>query len=305
MVVETIFENRFMHVQELQPPGRGDRGRGQHRRDQGRARLEGATIMATDLRASACLVIAGLVAQGETIVDRIYHLDRGYERIEAKLSALGAADTSFEVTDTSRQITRGFFNDNHRTFQRPHLRRNVAVAESGGHHAAGRPGDFAQADIATNRADVRLIIVRATDMPTYVQYGAADLGVAGKDVLNEHGGNGLYQPLDLSIARCRMMVAVPKDFDYESAVQQGARLRVATKYVQTAREHFAAKGVHVDLIKLYGSMELAPLVGLSDAIVDLVSSGNTLKANHLKAVEHICRYLVAPDRQSGGAEIET
>jgi ATP phosphoribosyltransferase len=141
--------------------------------------------------------------------------------------------------------------------------------------------------LATNRADVRLIIVRASDVPTYVQYGAADIGVAGKDVLDEHGGAGLYQPLDLNIARCRMMVAVRDDFDYESAVCQGARLRVATKYVQTARAHFAEKGVHVDLIKLYGSMELAPLVGLSDVIVDLVSSGNTLKANNLRAVEHI------------------
>jgi ATP phosphoribosyltransferase len=141
--------------------------------------------------------------------------------------------------------------------------------------------------LATNRADVRLIIVRASDVPTYVQYGAADMGVAGKDVLNEHGGSGLYQPLDLNIARCRMMVAVRDDFDYAAAVRQGARLRVATKYLQTAREHFAGKGVHVDLIKLYGSMELAPLVGLSDAIVDVVSSGNTLKANHLKAVEEI------------------
>ncbi len=141
--------------------------------------------------------------------------------------------------------------------------------------------------LATNRADVRLIIVRASDVPTYVQYGAADMGIAGKDVLLEHGGGGLYQPLDLNIARCRMMVAVRDDFDYDSAVCRGARLRVATKYLQTAREHFAAKGVHVDLIKLYGSMELAPLVGLSDAIVDLVSSGNTLKANHLKAVEQI------------------
>ena len=141
--------------------------------------------------------------------------------------------------------------------------------------------------LPTSRADVRLIIVRASDVPTYVQYGAADIGIAGKDVLNEHGGTGLYQPLDLNIARCRMMVAVRADFDYEAAVRQGARLRVATKYVQAAREHFAAKGVHVDLIKLYGSMELAPLVGLSDAIVDLVSSGNTLKANHLIAVEQI------------------
>lgn len=143
--------------------------------------------------------------------------------------------------------------------------------------------------LETNREDVRLIIVRASDVPTYVQYGAADMGVAGKDVLNEHGGDGLYQPLDLNIAKCRMMVAVRSDFDYESAVKQGARIRVATKYVKTAREHFASKGVHVDLIKLYGSMELAPLVGLSDAIVDLVSSGATLKANNLVAVEEIAQ----------------
>jgi ATP phosphoribosyltransferase len=141
--------------------------------------------------------------------------------------------------------------------------------------------------LKTNRRDVRLIVVRATDVPTYVRYGAADLGVAGKDVLDEQGGHGLYQPLDLKLARCRMMVAVPEGFDYRRAVRQGARLRVATKYVQTAREHFAAKGVHVDLIKLYGSMELAPLVGLADAIVDLVSTGNTLRANKLTAVEEI------------------
>ncbi|HXZ51887.1 MAG TPA: ATP phosphoribosyltransferase [Burkholderiales bacterium] len=141
--------------------------------------------------------------------------------------------------------------------------------------------------IGTNRPGVRLIIVRASDTPTYVQYGGADLGIAGKDVLVEHGGEGLYQPVDLGIARCRMMVAVREGFDYEGAVRRGARLRVATKYLRTTREHFAAKGVHVDLIKLYGSMELAPLVGLADAIVDLVSSGNTLRANKLVAVEEI------------------
>ena len=141
--------------------------------------------------------------------------------------------------------------------------------------------------IATNRVDVRLIIVRASDTPTYVQYGAAELGIAGKDTLLEHGGSGLYQPLDLGIASCRMMVAVKEGFDYASAVRQGARLRVATKYIQIAREHFAGKGVHVDLIKLYGSMELAPLVGLADAIVDLVSTGSTLQANNLLAVEEV------------------
>jgi ATP phosphoribosyltransferase len=141
--------------------------------------------------------------------------------------------------------------------------------------------------VATNRADVRLIIVRASDVPTYVQYGAVDLGIAGKDVLYEHGGEGLYQPLDLKIACCKMMVAVREDFDYFGSVRRGARLKVVTKYVKTAREHFAGKGMHVDLIKLYGSMELGPLVGLADAIVDLVSTGNTLRANKLKAVEQV------------------
>jgi len=141
--------------------------------------------------------------------------------------------------------------------------------------------------IATNRPDVRLVIVRASDVPTYVQYGAADVGVAGKDVLQEHTGGGLYLPLDLNIGKCNMMVAVREGFDYAAAVKRGARLNVATKFVRTAREHFAAKGMHVNLIKLYGSMELAPLVGLADAIVDLVSTGNTLKANDLVVVEDI------------------
>ena len=141
--------------------------------------------------------------------------------------------------------------------------------------------------IDTNQSGVSVVIVRAADVPTYVEHGAADVGVAGKDVLLEHDGESLYQPLDLEIARCRMVVATKRDFDWNGTVQRGGRIRVATKYVKTAREHFAAKGMHVDLIKLYGSMELAPLAGLADAIVDLVSSGNTLKANDLVAVEDI------------------
>ena len=143
--------------------------------------------------------------------------------------------------------------------------------------------------IGTNRPDVRVVLVRASDVPTYVQYGGADLGVTGKDTLIEHGGSGLYQPLDLRIAMCRMSVATRADFDYAKAVKQGSRIRVATKYTLTARQHFSDKGVHVDVIKLYGSMELAPLTGLADAIVDLVSSGNTLKANHLVEVEEIMK----------------
>ena len=141
--------------------------------------------------------------------------------------------------------------------------------------------------IATNRADVRLMVVRASDVATYVQYGAADAGIAGKDVLLEHGGEGLYQPIDLGIGRCRMVVATRRAFDWSGTVQRGARIRVATKYVKIAREHFARKGMHVDVIRLYGSMELAPLVGLADVIVDLVSTGNTLRANDLVAVEDI------------------
>ena len=141
--------------------------------------------------------------------------------------------------------------------------------------------------LTTNQPNVRVLVVRATDVPTYVQYGGADMGITGKDTLLEHGSDGLYQPLDLQIAKCRISVAVRNDFDYASAVKQGSRLKVATKYVAIARDFFATKGVHVDLIKLYGSMELGPLVGLSDAIVDLVSTGNTLKANHLVEVEHI------------------
>ena len=140
---------------------------------------------------------------------------------------------------------------------------------------------------ATNQADVRVVLVRASDVPVYVQYGGADIGVAGLDSLIEHGGQGLYQPLDLKIARCRVSVAVRKGFDYALAVKQGARLRIATKYPEIARNFFAAKGVHVDMVKLYGSMELAPLTGMADAIVDLVSTGNTLKANDLVEVEPI------------------
>ena len=154
----------------------------------------------------------------------------------------------------------------------------LPLLESAGIRPLENPETSRKLIIGTTRADLRLVIVRASDTPTYVRYGAADLGIAGKDVLLESGSEGLYQPLDLNIAACRMVVASKSDFDYAGAVQRGARLRVATKYVQIAREHFGAKGVHVDLIKLYGSMELAPLVGLAEVIVDLVSSGNTLRA---------------------------
>jgi len=163
----------------------------------------------------------------------------------------------------------------------------MPLLEAAGIQVAEDPEKTRKLIIGTSRPDVRLVIVRASDVPTYVQYGGADLGVVGKDTLLEHGGEGLYQPLDLNIAKCRMSVAVRHDFDYAGAVKQGSRIRVATKYIQIARDHFADKGVHVDLIKLYGSMELAPLTGLADAIVDLVSTGSTLRANHLVEVEEI------------------
>ena len=146
--------------------------------------------------------------------------------------------------------------------------------------------------LATSRADVRVVLVRASDVPTYVRHGGADVGVAGLDVLLEdeagHDAAGtLYKPLDLKIARCRLSVATRAEVDWAGTVRQGARVAVATKYTHLARQHFAAKGMHVDLIKLYGSMELAPLTGLADAIVDLVSTGSTLKANQLVEVEKI------------------
>ncbi|MEJ2508161.1 MAG: ATP phosphoribosyltransferase [Gammaproteobacteria bacterium] len=145
------------------------------------------------------------------------------------------------------------------------------------------PGASRKLILDTNREDVKLVIIRAADVPTYVEYGAADLGVAGKDVLMEHGGDGLYEPLDLGIARCRLRVAGRVD---EEAPAPG-RLRIATKYVNTTRRYFAEQGEQVEIIKLYGSMELAPLVGLADRIVDVVDTGNTLKANGLAPLEHI------------------
>ena len=164
---------------------------------------------------------------------------------------------------------------------------STPLLKAAGIEALEDPEQSRKLIIGTPRPDVRVVLVRASDVPTYVQYGGADLGVAGHDILLEHGGQGLYQPLDLGIARCRLSVATRADFDYAAAVRQGSRIRVATKYTQCARDHFADKGVHVDLIKLYGSMELAPLTGLADAIVDLVSTGSTLKANGLVEVERI------------------
>lgn len=153
-------------------------------------------------------------------------------------------------------------------------------------HAGIRPIDDPEKSrkliLDTNIPEVKIVIIRATDVPTYVEYGAADLGVAGKDVLMEHGGSGLYEPVDLQIARCRLMVAGKKDH-----VEPEGRIKIATKFVNSTRAYYAEMGKQVEIIKLYGSMELAPLVGLADRIVDLVDTGNTLKANGLEPLEHI------------------
>ncbi len=167
------------------------------------------------------------------------------------------------------------------------LEEGLPLLERAGIRPAENPLKSRKLILDTNLPEVRLTIIRAADVPTYVQFGAADLGIAGKDVLMEHEGDGLYELLDLKIARCRMMVAEPKSLASRDDPDSWTRLRIATKYVKTTQRHFAAKGIQTDIIKLYGSMELAPLVGLSDRIVDLVDTGNTLKANGLTEVEHI------------------
>ena len=163
----------------------------------------------------------------------------------------------------------------------------MPILNSAGIYCEEDPETSRKLVLKTNDEKIQLIIVRASDVPTYVEWGGADLGIAGKDILDEYKGVGLYQPLNLNIAKCKMMVACRKDFNYKENIKKGKRLRVASKYIDVARKHFAKKGLHIDLIKLYGSMELAPIVGLSDVIVDLVSSGKTLEANQLEAVEEI------------------
>ena len=167
------------------------------------------------------------------------------------------------------------------------LEEGLPLLERAGIRPAENPLKSRKLILDTNLPDVKLTVIRAADVPTYVQFGAADLGIAGKDVLMEYDGDGLYELMDLKIARCRMMVAEPASLASRDDPRNWTRLRIATKYVKTTQRHFAAKGIQTDIIKLYGSMELAPLVGLSDRIVDLVSTGKTLKANGLVEVEHI------------------
>jgi len=167
------------------------------------------------------------------------------------------------------------------------LEEGLPLLERAGIRPAENPLKSRKLILDTNLPDVKVTIIRAADVPTYVRFGAADLGIAGRDVLMEYDGDGLYELLDLRIARCRLMVAEPASLASRDDPQNWTRLRIATKYVKTTQRHFAAKGIQTDIIKLYGSMELAPLVGLSDRIVDLVDTGNTLKANGLVEVEHI------------------
>ncbi len=276
MIIETVFENRFMHVQELQRMGACIELEGNTAVSMGVPRLTGAPVMATDLRASASLILAALVAEGDTVVDRIYHIDRGYDCIEEKLSHLGARirrtpGSSAMSAPLTIALSKG------RIFKE-----TLPLLAAAGIVPIDDPDTSRKLILDTHQADVKLVIIRATDVPTYVQYGAADMGVAGKDVLLEHGGEGLYEPLDLNIARCRLMVA-----GHPGQPPRLSRPRVATKYANTTRRWFADQGRQVEVIKLYGSMELAPLVGLADYIVDVVDTGNTLKANGLAPLEHI------------------
>ena len=160
----------------------------------------------------------------------------------------------------------------------------LPLLEQAGITPADDPKKSRKLILDTNQDDVKLVIIRATDVPTFVEYGAADLGIAGTDVLLEHGAECLYEPLDLGISKCRLMTAMPRDVS-----EMPRRVRVATKYVKIAQNYFASQGVQAEIIKLYGSMELAPLVGLADCIVDLVDTGNTLKANGLEPRELITR----------------
>ena len=273
-VTETIFENRFMHVNEM-------------------------------LRLGASIEVDGHTAVVHGVPTAVRRHGDGHR--PARLGQPGDRRPGGRGRHGGRpHLPPGPRLRPHGSQAAPHRRRHrknqvitlalskgrifdetLPLLEAAGIRMAEDPEKSRKLIIGTSRADLRVVLVRASDVPTYVQYGGADLGVAGKDVLIEHGGDGLYQPLDLRIAQCRMSVAVRDDFDYAAAVRQGSRLRVATKYTLTARQHFADKGVHVDLIKLYGSMELAPLTGLADAIVDMVSTGATLKANHLVEVERI------------------
>ena len=224
------------------------------------------------------------------MVDRVYHLDRGYECIEEKLSqGVGAHFTARPLCSGPSRIkadsVRNIIRD--RLIERTHSRRDAALAQGGGHRRNRRSETSRKLILPTSTPDVRLIIVRATDVPTYVQYGAADLGVAGGDILAEHGGNGLYQPLDLENRALPLDGRGAQGFDYEQAVRRARGCASQPSICKRRASILPRKGVHVDLIKLYGSMELAPLTGLADAIVDLVSTGNTLKANNLVAVEAI------------------
>ena len=292
MVVETIFENRLMQVQELNRMGAVISVEANTAVVTGVERLKAAPVMASDLRASAALVIAALVADGETVVDRIYHIDRGYECIEEKMHLLGARIK--RVPDRLRLITKLKYKLRQEIADRTMTQITIALTKGRILKETlpllARAGIVPAEDIfssrklvfPTNRDNVRLIILRGSDVTTYVQFGAADIGVAGKDMLLEHQGDGYYEPLDLGIARCKLMTAVPV-----GSTQQHSRLRVATKYINVARQYYAEQGRQADLIKLYGAMELAPILDLAQEIVDIVDTGNTLKANGLEAREEI------------------
>ena len=273
-ISETIFENRFMHAAELNRMGARIETDGSTAVVRGVPGYQGAPVMATDLRASASLVLAGLAAHGTTEVSRVYHLDRGYERLEVKLQALGARIRRVPV---SRPLTlalpKGRLLD-------PAL---ALLASMG---VQGLDADSRRLLLTDERMDLRFILLKPADIPTYVEYGAADLGIVGKDILLEQEPD-VYEPVDLGFGFCRLVVAEPRELWERDDPAKWSWVRVATKYPTLTERYFSDRGIQVEIVRLDGSIELAPLVGLAERIVDLVQSGETLRANGLVEVAQI------------------
>jgi ATP phosphoribosyltransferase len=273
VIKEMIFENRYMHVPELMRMGADIHVDGRTAIIRGGSKLSGAAVMATDLRASASLVLAGLVASGKTEVLRVYHLDRGYETIEKKLRGVGAKiKPSESVTAPLRlALPKGRI-----------LEDVAAIFARAGYDLSPALGDSRR--LMHDCGPVRVLVVRSSDVPTYVAHGAADLGVAGSDVIDEEGRD-LYEPLDLRVGRCTMIVAEPEAARRERGAMH---IRYATKYPRITKDYLQRKGLTAEVIKLSGAIELGPLTGLCDRIVDITQTGETLRQNGLTIIDTVC-----------------
>ena len=275
-ITETIFENRFMHAAELARMGARIDAEGSTAVVRGVASYQGAPVMASDLRASAALVLAGLAARGRTEVSRVYHLDRGYEHLENKLTTPGRPDRAQGVTSRlTLALPKGRLLDD-----ALELLRELGVE---GVDPESRRLIFDDA-----RRGLRLLFLKPADVPAYVTYGAADLGIVGKDILLEQEPD-VYEPLDLGFGFCRLVVAEPRELWERDDPAKWSWVRVATKYPRLTEQYFSDRGIQVEIVRLDGSIELAPLVGLAERIVDLVQSGETLRANGLVEVAEIAR----------------